>query len=98
MTRATISLPTPLSPVINTLASQRAAQSASSRTFRVALLAPIITDGAMESVPLKMLEGLRTSQRIFTSVTPKVNRQNATKTACKRHQQTSGLPYALVVL
>jgi hypothetical protein len=58
----------------------------------VALLAPIITDGAIPDSDLKkMLEGLRTSHWIFTSAAPKVNRQNATKAVCRRHQQT-GLP------
>src|ERR1051325_10782673 len=42
MSRATTSLPTPLSPVIRTLASERAAHSASSSTACIALLTPII--------------------------------------------------------
>src|SRR5688572_14407378 len=93
MTRATISLPTPLSPVMSTLASHRAAQSASSSTLRVASLTPIMADCDIDIVRAFTdisLNGPATKWDVrFSSVAqPKVSDHSATPQRSTDHNET----------
>ena len=74
MARATTSLPTPLSPVISTLASERATRSISAFNSEITALVPIICTcpfcliSAFSGQPLKHVELLFPTAEMQVSV------------------------------